>query len=132
SEIRQIARSRPYRQLVQTSESIGEALVSSGIVHAEELGRIANRVRGCASVISLTGDVTRDMAMLDLLFDLQCGDAFIYASVYRYFKQRPVVQEQRLFVTRDKDFEKTEEYLAAIGCELVLGFGAAIGLMKVS
>lgn len=123
-----MARSRPYREIEQEMKSFAEALVSSAGLYVSELTKTADRLRKCVTVIPLTKEVASEMSTLDKDFRLKSGDAFIYASVRRFLKEEAA--GSRFFVTKDRDFLPTEQPLAAIGCQLVLGFGAALGALK--
>jgi len=128
TEIKQMARSQPYAELEQTSKSIADALVSCTTVHASQLSKTADRLRACAQVIPLTAKVIFEMSFLEPIFELESGDAFVYASIHEYLKE--VGRPRSLFVTKDKDFQQTAEYLAAVGGDLILGFGAALAKIK--
>jgi predicted nucleic acid-binding protein len=124
-EIGQLIRSRPYRDLEQQFKSLSARLLASNGAHAKELTRIADRLRECASVIALTKEMTKEMSSLESGLQLGTGDAFVCASIHRYLKEES--DGPRLFVTKDRDFQRTKTLLAAVDCQLILGFRAAVG-----
>jgi len=128
TEIKQIARSRGFAELEQTSKGITDALVSSGALYASQLDKVSHRFRACAHLIPLTPDMIGDVSGLELAFDLLPGDLFIYASLNRYLAERAGAPS--LFVTKDKDFEQTAASLQARGCQLIFGFAAAYAALK--
>jgi PIN domain. len=124
-ELKQMARSKVHASLEQTSKDITDALATTGTQFADDLDKIANRLRACATIIPLTSEVTKVMSYLELLFDLEPGDAFIYASVESYLDTRK--DEQKVFVTTDKDFEVTRVFLSGKGIDLAIGIGTGYG-----
>ena len=119
-----MARSSHYSDLEQTSKSITDALVPCATVHTGELSKTAARIRACASVIPLTAEVTHAVSTLELMFELEAGDTFVYASIHEYLREHG--GPRSLFVTRDKDFVVVTDDLVALGSELVLGFAPAL------
>lgn len=115
------------RELSGQGDAIASLLVRSREEDMSRLEGLCSRIVANCALAPLDGDVIRSAFYLGRKFDLDPQDSFVLASVLSHLEQEPA---KAAFVTKNtKDFDDPElrTVLDERGCQLLVGFGQALG-----
>jgi predicted nucleic acid-binding protein len=87
NELAQVARSKTFRNLAETSRAVTDALAESGEVEAKGLETTIRRLTSCATISPLTKSVIETALEYQAQFELEPQDAIVMASVDEHLKQ---------------------------------------------
>lgn len=128
TEITELARSRPYASLNDTSRAVTSLVAQSVDEEWTRLNDVQNRLLAVAEIASLTGETIRRGLEVGPEFGLSSQDAVVFASVENHMAASG--SEPKVFVTKNrKDFVSggIEDRLAELDCKLLTRFADAHG-----
>ena len=132
SEIRQLARSRPYAERSRELRKITGLLVASGEEERRALRSVIDRMLAAATTIPLTATVIREAAALENTRGLPPQDALVYASVLSHLRGSFALGPH-CFVTRNPaDFDDPDvaNDLEDLGCKILFRFSDGLGYVR--
>lgn len=128
TELEELARSRPYADVMDTSQAVTGLLAASAQEERNRLASVLERLARTADVIPLTGEVV--LASLDFQTSLGLSpqDALVFASVDAHAVH--AASEPKVFANKNwKDFLNPDilDRLAGFDCKLIRTFSGALG-----
>lgn len=130
-ELRELARSKPYRQSSSEMQLVSQLLARSTDEERQAIDEAANKILRLAVVIPTTRDVLNAAMQLQTSRELSPQDSIVYASVLYHLEHS--LKQSRCFVTKNsKDFisPNIESDLVARNCKLLTRFENALGFIN--
>ena len=128
TEITELARSRPYASLDDTSRAFTSLVAQSADEEWTRLNSVQVRLLDAAEIVALSGETIRRGLGVGPAFGLSPQDALVFASVENHMAASG--SEPKVFVTKNrKDFLTGEigDRLAELDCKLLTRFEDARG-----
>ncbi len=122
-ELRELARSKPYKNEADAFARITDLMVQSSQEEDQRLIAVLERLLKIADIIPLQAKVVLDAAKHRTTFDLEPQDSIIYASVLSRLESAKGVKS--CFINRDRkgfDDPDIEERFANLGCKMLFTF----------
>lgn len=128
-QFRQIARTDLYRDQLGELERATTLLVKSANEDLSRLESVRSRLRECAKLVPLDGDVLARAGIEQVAHLLSAQDAVVYASILLHLERSAAVG---CFVTRDADFgdQEIKRALGERNCRLLIGFEAGLEFLR--
>ncbi|WP_129647325.1 hypothetical protein [Peristeroidobacter agariperforans] len=131
-QLKQLARSQDYADLVQASQTISDVFSASAVAQTSRLRATLSRLIQCSTILPLNESViTRSIAAQDE-FGLEPQDAVVFASVESGLETHQA-EGSRIFITKDRSAFATEqvmEHFRNLQCDVIPAIGPAIGVVK--
>lgn len=122
NELRQLARSQPYKSEIDAFQNITGLLVRSTQEEDARLAQALDRMLKCTTLIILDANVLSSAGQARSLFKLQPQDSIVYASIAHHLASS---RGESCFLNRNKnDFDDPdiEEDLKKLGCKVLFSF----------
>ena len=122
-EIRQLSRSKPYQEQIDTMQEVTAFLVRSQEDEKERLRQALNRLLAIAEVIPLKSAIISAALTYQTTSDLSPQDSVVYASVLDHL--RISTSAHKCFLNRNsKDFDDPDivDTLRNFGCKMFFSF----------
>jgi len=122
-EIRQLSRSKPYQQQIDTMQEVTAFLVRSQEDEKERLRSTLNKLLTIAEVIPLKSEIISSALTYQAASDLSPQDSIVYASVLDHL--RTSTSTHRCFLNRNsKDFDDPDivDTLKNLACKMLFSF----------
>jgi len=122
-EIRQLSRSKPYQEQIDTMQEVTAFLVRSQEDEKERLRKTLNRLLSIATVIPLKSEIISSALTYQATFDLSPQDSIVYASVLDHLRNATSIQS--CFLNRNsKDFDDPDivDTLTNLACKMLFSF----------
>ena len=129
--IRELSRSRPYRESSHEFQELTNILLRSGEEEKSRLDETLERLLRTAEVIPIGLNTIRAATILQKTRNLSPQDAIVYASILDHMASAS--EQIRCFVTRNsRDFRNLdiENELAAHACQLLTRFADGLGYVR--
>jgi hypothetical protein len=123
AEVKQLARSKPYREQVSISENVMALLIRSQEEEQTRLGETLSRLLKMAELIPLTPEILSAAIRHRADHGVSPQDSIVYASVLDHLQRSP--PGQKCFLNRNsKDFGDSDmvKTLAAHECKMLFNF----------
>jgi predicted nucleic acid-binding protein len=130
-EIRELSRSRPYRESSEKFQELTKLLVDSGEQEKHRLNATLYRILGAAQIIPISLETIRAAIAFQSSRDLSPQDSIVYASILEHLVKAP--EGQHCFITKDaKDFANPDVVtdLANYNCRLITKFADGLGFIR--
>jgi predicted nucleic acid-binding protein len=130
AEIRELARSAPYRSTPVDFQDITGLLLRSEAEEKQRLNQVLMRISAVANLIPMNSNVIQIATAMQSNLSFSPQDAVVYASVLDDLTASP---QLGCFITKNsKDFANPdiEQELANYQCQLLWKFGDGLGYMK--
>ena len=122
-ELRQLSRSKPYKDEIDAFQSITGLLARSSQEEDQRLIAIWERVLKIADIIPLEAGTVLNATQYRVAFKLEPQDSIVYSSVLLHLASAGNVES--CFINRNRrDFDDPdiEESLAKLGCKMLFSF----------
>ena len=123
AEIKQLSRSTPYQNEMDTMQHVSGVLVRSSAEEKERLRRAVDRILAVAETIELDTQILRSANTYQLHLPLSPQDAVVYASVLSHLSTSTATA--KCFLNKNsKDFDDPdiEEQLNTYSCKMLFSF----------
>jgi hypothetical protein len=123
NELRQLARSKAFANLAETSRSVTEALAESADIEAKGLEDTIRRLLKCSVVSPLSAMIIESALNAQSQFRLEPQDAIVFASVDEHARAR--ASEPKVFINKNQaDFltPQIEAHFEQLNCKLLSNF----------
>lgn len=132
-EFAQLARSKPYEEVVRGSSEVVAVLGKAGEESKTRLEDTLSRVLAFADIVHVDRDRYAEALRLQIERGLGPQDAIVYACVLYHLTQAP--SDEQCFLNRNaKDFltPEIEEDLHRLHCRLIPSFANGLGFIESS
>lgn len=122
-ELRQLSRSKPYKDEIDAFQRITDLLVRSSQEEDQRLISVLERVLNVADIIPLETRIVLNATQHRFTYKLEPQDSIVYSSVLYHLASIPKVES--CFINRNsRDFDDPdiEESLAQNGCKMLFSF----------
>lgn len=122
-ELRQLSRSRPYKDEINAFQSITRLLVRSSQEQDQRLFAVLERILRVADVIPLEAEIVTSAAQYRVAYQFEPQDSIVYASVLHHLASASGIDS--CFINRNiRDFDDPdiEENLSRRGCKMIFSF----------
>ena len=126
TNIRQLARSEPFRNLEQESKDLVAAFTTGVEEARDRLERAIDVIKEHGVIVPLTSDILFPAAVFERFYSLSPADALVLASVVEHAS---TTDEQKCFLTQDaKGFDREKIYplLSTHRCKVIVNFADAV------
>lgn len=133
SELRQLARSHPYRVRIDNIQDIASLLVQSNEEERRRFDAYRRRLLETAEIVPLTAEILEQAARYEDSHQLTPQDALVYASVMHHLSRS--VSPQNCFLNRNsRDFDSPDIFdeLARYNCRMIPRFDDGEGYVRFS
>ncbi|MEP7338969.1 MAG: PIN domain-containing protein [Acidobacteriota bacterium] len=131
AEIRELARSKPYRQSSEDFLGVTELLTKSGEEEKHRLDETLNRILNLAEVIPIDLPTIKTSINLQKSHGLSPQDSIVFASVLAHLKS--TAGKTACFITKNsRDFSVVEvkEDLVKYNCKILFKFSDGLGYVQ--
>jgi predicted nucleic acid-binding protein len=132
SEIKQLARSEPYKGSEEALRTVTGLLVRSGEEERSRLGWAIDTILSMASIIPLSSEIFRAATTAELDLGLSPQDAIVYASVLQHLQKDANGGPSCFLNKNSKDFCDPDimAALGSLGCTLLPKFNHGVNYIE--